>query len=152
MNTENDRSLERLDPQECWKLLSTQQVGRLGVNAEHYPLIFPVNYAVVAGDVVVIRSGPGTKLTAAGHANVTFEVDSIDPYGRTGWSVLIRGLAEEVTDRHREDLVEQTKASGVQPWAPGEHEHWVRIIPHRVTGRRISRGELLPAFEDAGYL
>jgi hypothetical protein len=24
----------------CYRLLATQQIGRLGVNAEHYPLIF----------------------------------------------------------------------------------------------------------------
>jgi nitroimidazol reductase NimA-like FMN-containing flavoprotein (pyridoxamine 5'-phosphate oxidase superfamily) len=124
----------------------------LGVNAEHYPLIFPVNYGIVAGGILVIRTGPGTKLTAAGHANVTFEVDQIDPYRHTGWSVLVRGLAEEVTDRHRVELAQTTRDSGVEPWAPGEHEHWLRIIPHAVTGRRISQGELLPAFEDAGYL
>ena len=151
--TENDGpSLEELGRDECWRLMATQQVGRLGVNAEHYPLIFPVNYRIVGSGVIVIRSGAGTKLTAAGHANVTFEVDEIDAHRQSGWSVLVRGLAEEVTDRHSPELVEQTMSSGVQPWAPGEHEHWVRIIPHTVTGRRIAQGPLLPAFEPTGYL
>ena len=36
-------SLHELTAEECYLLLATQQVGRLGVNAEHYPLIFPVN-------------------------------------------------------------------------------------------------------------
>lgn len=152
MTSEDGRTLQDLDTAECWRLVGTQQVGRLGVNAEHYPLVLPVNYAVAPGEVLVIRSGPGTKLTAAGHANVTFEVDEIDGFTRTGWSVLVRGLAEEVTAEHRAELVAATRATGVEPWAPGEHEHWIRIIPHKVTGRRIASAELLPAFEDAGYL
>lgn len=148
----DDRSLETIDVDGCWGLLATQELGRLGVLAEHYPLIVPVNYGIAAGRILVLRSGPGTKLAAAAHANVAFEVDQIDPVSRTGWSVLVRGLAEEVTDAHRTEVLESTRSAGVAPWAPGEHTHWLRLIPHKVTGRRIARADLPPAFEDAGYL
>lgn len=80
------------------------------------------------------------------------EVDQIDPVTQTGWSVLVRGLAEEVTDRHREELVASTHAAAGTPWAPGEHGHWIRLIPHRVTGRRLLGPALPPAVESAGYL
>jgi nitroimidazol reductase NimA-like FMN-containing flavoprotein (pyridoxamine 5'-phosphate oxidase superfamily) len=136
---------------ECYRLLRTQQVGRLGVNAEHYPLIFPVNYGM-DGDTIVIRTSPGTKLTAAAHANVTFEVDEIDQYARSGWSVLVRGLAEEVTDSHGPELVRRTHAAGPSPWAPGDHGHWLRVIPQHVTGRRVVPGELPPAVDPRAYL
>ena len=136
---------------ECYRLLRTQQVGRLGVNAEHYPLIFPVNYGM-DGETIVIRTSPGTKLSAAQHANVTFEVDEIDQFARSGWSVLVRGLAEEVTEAHRPELVQRTHDVGVQPWAPGEHGHWLRLIPHHVTGRRVVPGELPPAVDPRAYL
>lgn len=149
--TGTDEGLQEIGHDECFLLLATQSIGRLGVNAEHYPLIFPVNYGLDR-EVLVLRTRPGTKLSAANHANVTFEVDCIDPITRTGWSVLVRGLAEEVTGEHRADLVARTEASGVEPWAPGEAGHWLRILPHQVTGRRIVRGELPPAFVDAGYL
>jgi nitroimidazol reductase NimA-like FMN-containing flavoprotein (pyridoxamine 5'-phosphate oxidase superfamily) len=144
-------TLRTLTDDECYELLATQQIGRLGVNAEHYPLIFPVNYGLDQR-AVVVRTHPGTKLSAADHANVTFEVDCVDPISRSGWSVLIRGLAEEVTSAHRDELIERTHATGVEPWAPGEHGHWLRIIPHDVSGRRIVPGELPPPFESAGYL
>ena len=143
-------TLQTLTDDECFELLATQQIGRLGVNAEHYPLIFPVNYALDRR-VVVVRTQPGTKLGAADHANVTFEVDHIDPISRSGWSVLIRGLAEEVTSAHRTELIERTHAAAVEPWAPGEHGHWLRIIPHDVSGRRIVPGKLPPPFEAAAY-
>jgi uncharacterized protein len=145
------RELQELSADECYRLLGTQQIGRLGVNAEHYPLIFPVNYAL-DHDVIVVRTHPGTKLAAADHANVTFEVDEIDQHARAGWSVLVRGLAEEVTSAHRAELVERTHASGAEPWAPGEHGRWLRIIPHAISGRRIVPGELPPPFEAAAYL
>lgn len=137
--------------EECYRLLRSQQIGRLGVNAEHYPLIFPVNYGL-DGDTIVIRTAPGTKLAAAQHANVTFEVDEVDQYARSGWSVLVRGLAEEVTEAHGPDLVRRTHAVGVRPWAPGEHGHWLRLIPHGITGRRIVPGELPPAVDPRAYL
>jgi uncharacterized protein len=102
--TAGERSgLEVLGIDDCYRLLATQQIGRLGVNAEHYPLIFPVNYALDQG-VIVIRTNAGIKLAAADHANVTFEVDQIDERTRSGWSVLVRGLAEEVTSEHRTEL------------------------------------------------
>ncbi|MBV9920693.1 MAG: pyridoxamine 5'-phosphate oxidase family protein [Pseudonocardia sp.] len=151
MSANRGPTLQSLTDDECHALLKTQQIGRLGVNAEHYPLIFPVNYGL-DGSVVVVRTHPGTKLSAANHANVTFEVDHIDQVGRTGWSVLIRGLAEEVTGAHGAELIERTHAAGAEPWAPGEYGHWLRIIPHDVTGRRIVPGELPPPFEDAAYL
>jgi nitroimidazol reductase NimA-like FMN-containing flavoprotein (pyridoxamine 5'-phosphate oxidase superfamily) len=144
-------ALEVLDGDECYRLLATQQIGRLGVNAEHYPLIFPVNYGL-DGDVIVLRVGAGTKLAAADHANVTFEVDEIDQRSRSGWSVLVRGLAEEVTTEHRADLIRRTEDTGVTPWAPGEHGHWLRLIPQDISGRRIVPGRLPPPFEDASYL
>jgi len=75
--------LQILSDDDCYRLLATQQIGRLGVNAEHYPLIFPVNYALDHG-VIVIRTDAGTKLAAANHANVTFEVDQIDQQTRSG--------------------------------------------------------------------
>jgi uncharacterized protein len=149
--TADTGQLQHLSQDECLALLATQEIGRIGINAEHYPLIFPVNYAL-DHDVIVIRSGAGTKLTHASHGNVTFEVDAIDQGRRSGWSVLVRGLAEELTDHHRAALVERTKAAAKEPWAPGEHGHWLRLIPHAISGRRLVPGQLPPIFEPAAYL
>jgi uncharacterized protein len=149
---EHPPELQVLSTDDCYQLLTTQQIGRLGVNAEHYPLIFPVNYVLDPAGVIVIRTDSGTKLAAADHANVTFEVDEIDQWTRSGWSVLVRALAEEITREHRTELIERTKASGVEPWAPGDRGHWMRLIPQSITGRRIVPGELPPAFEPGAYL
>ena len=145
-----EATMEVLPTDECFRLLGTHELGRLGFNAEHYPLIFPVNYAL-DGTTLVIRTASETILQAAEHANVTFQVDEVDRRTRSGWSVLVRGLAEEVTSAHRAELVERTRASGVQPWAPGEHGRWMRIIPQGISGRRIVPGSLPPPFEPGSY-
>jgi nitroimidazol reductase NimA-like FMN-containing flavoprotein (pyridoxamine 5'-phosphate oxidase superfamily) len=146
-----DATLLVIPPEECYRLLGTQQFGRLAVVAEHLPLVFPVNFAL-DGQVIVVRTSPGTKLSAADHANVAFEVDEVDQASRSGWSVVVRCLAEEVTDEHRGDLVARTRASGVEPWAPGEHGSWLRLIPQAISGRRIVPGELPPAVDPRAYL
>ena len=146
-----DATMETLPADECYRLLSTQEIGRIGVNAEHYPLILPVNYAV-DGSTLVIRTHPGTVLRAAEHANVTFEVDEIDRATRSGWSVVVRGQAEEVGPEHRQEIVSRTLATGVEPWAPGEHGHWVRLIVHDISGRRIVPGQLPPPVDPRAYL
>jgi len=146
-----EATMHTIPTDECYRLLATHEIGRIGINAEHYPLILPVNYAV-DGTTLVVRTRPGTILRAATHANVTFEVDEIDRRTRSGWSVLVRGQAEEVGDEHRAELVASTRRTGVQPWAPGEHGTWLRLIAHDVSGRRIVPGELPPAVDERAYL
>ncbi len=133
-------TLTVLPSDECYRLLRSRQIGRLGVIAEHHPLIFPVTYGM-DGCVVVFRTRPGLKLDSLEHANVTFQVDDIDERTRSGWSVLVRGQAEEVGDDHSHLIVQRTHEAGVVPWAPGDGFRWIRVIPHGISGRRITPGE-----------
>jgi nitroimidazol reductase NimA-like FMN-containing flavoprotein (pyridoxamine 5'-phosphate oxidase superfamily) len=151
MTQGSEATMQAIPADECYQLLSTHEIGRIGVNAEHHPLIFPVNYAM-DGTTIVVRTHPGTVLRSAEHANVTFEVDDIDRRTRSGWSVLVRAQAEEVGAHHRAEIVARTRATGVQPWAPGEHGNWLRLIPHAISGRRIVPGELPPAVDERAYL
>jgi uncharacterized protein len=146
---ETDRALVVLPADECRRLLATRQLGRIGLVGGPFPLILPVNY-MVDGDAVVIRTDSPKITAAAHHTRVAFEVDDIDERTRSGWSVLVQALAEEVTGARRDELVERVHTGS--PWAPGEHGHWIRLIPKIVTGRRIVPGQLPPPFEDAGYL
>jgi nitroimidazol reductase NimA-like FMN-containing flavoprotein (pyridoxamine 5'-phosphate oxidase superfamily) len=149
--TAADPTMHVLSTEECYRLLATQEVGRIGLNAEDHPLIFPVNY-VLDDTTLVIRTAAGTILGAAENAHVAFEVDEIDRRTRSGWSVLVRGRAEDVAPEHRAPLLERAQAAGVEPWAPGEHGHWLRIIPYEVTGRRIVPGQLPFPMDPRAYL
>ncbi len=144
-------ALEEISRAECWRLLSTQPVGRVAVIVGHYPLVFPVNYAV-DGESVLYRTGSGTKLHSIHRSNVTFEVDEIDPIRRSGWSVMVKGVAQELTiDRNRK-VVSRAELGGATPWAPGDRNHFVRILADDISGRRIRPGELPAATDPRGYL
>jgi Pyridoxamine 5'-phosphate oxidase len=85
--------LEVLSREECLSLMATVSVGRLGVSIDALPAILPVNF-VLLREQIIVRTVPGTKLdAAAAQAVVAFEVDSYDPGGKWGWSVLVLGLA-----------------------------------------------------------
>jgi CBS domain-containing protein len=98
------------------------------------PIVLPVNFVVVS-DAVLVRTGAGELLAAAVHRQpIAFEVDGWDVLSRTGWSVLLTGLAEEVT---RPSELAEVERFRLQPWAPGLKGHVVRLRPDAVTGRRI---------------
>lgn len=131
-----DEGLELLDEEECLRLLASRRFGRVGVTIGALPAIFPVNHAVVDGEIF-FRTGAGTKLSAAlRHAVVVFEVDQVDEDTRAGWSVQAVGVAEEVTDPGLLSSVV------VAAWAPGTRDHLIRIRPEMVTGRRIAGPKL----------
>ena len=84
---------------------------------------------------VILATAPGSKFHALGHARTAaFEIDEIDEAARTGWSVILRGITEEVTRPYE---LRQTERLGLDPWAPGEKPHLLRIRANRVSGRRI---------------
>lgn len=149
-STETDRTFTVLHADECRRLLATRRFGRIGLAGGRFPLILPVNYTL-DGEVIVIRTGSPTIADAGGFARVAFEVDDVDERSRSGWSVLVQALAEEVTGDRRDELVERMRKT-TDPWAPGERGHWIRLIPQAITGRRIVPGWLPPRFEPGAYL
>lgn len=128
--------LEEINEEECWRLLASQPVGRFAVVVGHYPLVFPVNHSVVAHGVV-FRTAPGTKLWATHRSNVSFEVDELDLANKTGWSVLVRGSAREITVDRNPELVQAVQEAAPQSWAPGSKQYLVRIVADSISGRRI---------------
>jgi len=127
--------LQTLSPNECAALLAEGSIGRVGVSVGALPVVLPVNYAVLDGDVV-IRTGAGTKLDAAlVGAVVAFEIDSVDPIYHGGWSVMVQGRAQEVLDPGE---LRRVQALPLRPWADGNRDRFVRISTERISGRRIS--------------
>jgi uncharacterized protein len=120
---------------ECRRLLATDEIGRLAIIDGGTPAVFPVNY-VFDGDAIVFRTAPGTKLSSGPRHSAAFEVDAFDRQRRTGWSVVATGRLEEATHFDAATL-ERVQALPVDPWAGGERAHWMRLIPSRITGRRI---------------
>ena len=128
--------IEVISTDECMRLLGTKQIGRFSFLSGGLPQIVPVNY-VLDGDAVVFATAPGSKLWGATRSQVAFEVDHVDEAARAGWSVVIHGLAQEITDLDRPDLVARVRALPLQPWAGGDRPNLVRLAATTVTGRRV---------------
>jgi nitroimidazol reductase NimA-like FMN-containing flavoprotein (pyridoxamine 5'-phosphate oxidase superfamily) len=122
---------------ECTQLLAATNLGRLGVVTGGRPEIFPVNHVYDRqSGCVVFPTKTGTKLHAAlDWPWVAFEVDGLDPDGQGGWSVLVVGRAEELTDAAE---IERIAPARRVLWGAGSGSHWVRVVPSTMTGRRIS--------------
>ena len=134
--------LEVIPRKECLLLLAGQKVGRLGFVVDGQPMVLPVNYAV-DGDIVVFRTGEGTMLAAAHGRKVAFEVDEVDADAGTGWSVVIQGVAEELPG-NGDWLDEHLRAKAGPTWIPAPTDHYVRITPSIISGRRLRQGPPTP--------
>ena len=125
---------QELSKSECFQLLAQEHLGRVAVVDDRGPVVFPVNF-VLDRHMVVFRTDEGTKLdTACRGSRVAFEVDGTDAADRTGWSVVVRGEAVEVTDPAE---LARLRKLPLDPWAPGAKTHYVRVLPAVLTGRRI---------------
>lgn len=137
MSARPDAELRKLSRAECLELLARHNLGRLAVNGpQGAPIIRPVNYVFDrSSQSVVFRTAPGSKFHALlGTVHAAFEIDGIDQSSRTGWSVIIRGVASEVTDRAETARLDKF---GLESWAPDEKPHWMHIRAWTVSGRRI---------------
>ena len=131
--------LQRLEPEECWRLLSTESVGRFVFLDSRGPVAVPVNYVLAEGHRLVFRTeAHGNLALRAGQVRVSLEVDHIDPSFREGWSVVASGHS------HVARPGPETEALGsldVEPWADGVREAYVVITVQEITGRRVRHTE-----------
>ena len=131
-------TLETVSHEDCVRLLEAGRFGRLAYGGEDgWPVVVPVNYRW-AGTAVVVRVATGALLREVPLTAVAFEVDDADPEGEWGWSVLVAGPAFDITDAGDTES-ERLRDLAVRPWAPGIRDHWLKITPAKITGRRFGR-------------
>jgi len=122
--------LREIDHDECIHLLGSQQVGRIAFTDDSGPDVLPVNYVMDGQDVLITTTGYGALARAATNARVAFEVDELDDYTESAWSVVVRGRAT------RESPLDQPPQRP-HPWADGTRTYLLRIRPDTVSGRRL---------------
>lgn len=123
--------LVELDPEECWSLLAARSVGRIAFEDGHGPCVLPVNHVAGDGKIRFKTSPYGVLAGAIDGQRVAFEVDDVDDFHSSGWSVLMRGRAT---------LLEASTwgaADDPAPWPEGQHPLLVEIEPTEVSGRRL---------------
>ncbi len=128
-------SLDSIARGDCWGLLATARVGRVGLLVDGRPEILPVNYAL-DGETVLYRTAEGSVLNQASLSVVAFEVDHVDEATHTGWSVLVQGVAQDIGDAV-DPTSERLRRLSLVTWAPGARQRWFRIDPGKVSGRRL---------------
>ena len=119
---------------ECLELLAPGGIGRVGLTSVAGVVILPVNFAV-SRSAIIFRTAPDTLLAMRTSTQISFEADHIDEAQQAGWSVLVQGHARNVTDEPEIRRLERT--AGLEPWAGGARDVWMRITPMRISGRRI---------------
>ncbi|MFE5211498.1 pyridoxamine 5'-phosphate oxidase family protein [Streptomyces sp. NPDC056600] len=126
-----------LDRPESLRLLGTAAIGRIVHTRQALPAVLPVNFCLDDDGAVVLRTSAASELARAVDGTVVaFEADEVDRAARSGWSVLLTGAAEVVTDpaEHRR-LAERGPRSWVA--VPPRQEVFIRILPELVTGRKV---------------
>jgi nitroimidazol reductase NimA-like FMN-containing flavoprotein (pyridoxamine 5'-phosphate oxidase superfamily) len=127
--------LEVLQWRECLRLLASYSIGSVAVTVDGSPTIFPVKHHVVDIDTIVFRSDRSMLPHTSGGSRMSLEVDGIDDTAQS-WSVIVHGFGREVVAAELARLREL----GLEPPAPGQKTHWIRILPDKITGRRIAQG------------
>lgn len=130
-------AMEVLSEEQCVQLLELHDLGRVALQLGDQPEVFPVNYAT-DGKIVVFRTARGTKLDQATEGRIAFEVDDWDPHTGIGWSVMLKGVAQEVKDA-MDPFNEALRSRPVTPLAPGERDLLLAIYPAEISGRRFRR-------------
>ena len=130
--------LAELGRDECLRLLGSAAVGRVVVltGLGPTPVIRPVNYVFdEVSQSVVFRCTEGSKLiTLLRAARAWFEVDEVHPASRSGWSVIVSGVTEPVTERHE---IRRLERLALHSWIAGPESRWIRIRARVVSGRRV---------------
>jgi len=127
--------VEELDADTCWQLLELGAIGRLAVTGhDGAPDVMPINY-LVHERALFFRTAPGGKLRSIdAHPKVAFEIDGHDAASR--WSVVVRGTARVLSTRSE---IEASGVARLMSWSPTQKDHFVRLSPRTVSGRRFPR-------------
>ena len=127
-------TLKQLSRDECLHLMTSAVVGRIIYTRQALPAVELVNFAIDDGDIIIRTDHSGKLAAATRGAVVAFEADSLDTVRHVGWSVTVVGQSQEVTDPGEIGRLERI---GLNSWAPGGRQHFIRISPGILNGRRL---------------
>lgn len=141
------RRAEPLDRDEAMELLGSVAFGRLVFTLSALPAVRPVNHVLDDGDIVIrtrrlagvstaLAEATDGRLGGSGSIVVAYEADVIDPDTRLGWSVVVTGFAETVTDLARLARIERH----LHPWLDSVMDTAIAITPEVVSGIRLVAG------------
>lgn len=140
------RTVQPIGADEALELLASVSYGRVVFTLAALPAIRPVNHVVDDGQIVIrTRRLAGLSSALAQHAGtvdqnpdlvVAYEADVLDPVQRTGWSVVVTGIATTITDPERLARIGER----LRPWVDSPMDTAIAISPEIVNGIRLVAG------------
>lgn len=128
------RASDQLSTDECWALIAGQTTGRIGFLYEGQVTIWPLN-CIVYDRGVYFRTAEDGVIARSGLERAAFQLDHIDSVARSGWTILVNGRVERVTDPGL--LTTLWGRPTDEPWAPGQRNVFFGITGDRICGRRV---------------
>lgn len=130
------RTFDRIGAEECWLLVGSEGVGRVGFMGATNIQIVPTRYDAQRG-TAYFRAGTFGELARRVHGRaVTLQVDDIDHANFSGWSVVMTGTAHRVDDAAT--VAARWSAGRPSPWLPTPQAQWIALDVDEITGERVS--------------
>ncbi|MDP2773783.1 MAG: pyridoxamine 5'-phosphate oxidase family protein [Nocardioides sp.] len=131
-STRGGGRLAELTPYDCWALIAEVQVGRVAWCRPEGPGVVPVNLAVLHGAVWFRTTNDSALVKECRGQRVAVEVDEVDLQTRSGWSVVVLGVAEVIDPDDAPQSLHLMEA-----WPAGDRSAYVRVESLEVSGRRL---------------
>jgi nitroimidazol reductase NimA-like FMN-containing flavoprotein (pyridoxamine 5'-phosphate oxidase superfamily) len=119
---------------QCMALLASTTVGRVAVTSRALPAVVPVNYLLAGNRIVFRTKRSGMLARACDDAVVGFQVDDLEVSGRSGWSVLVVGVARLLEGSADLRALELNLVSAVDGFGG---DQFVGITLGQVSGRLV---------------
>lgn len=131
----HSRAFERLDAEECWKLVGSEGVGRIGFLSETKMHIVPTRYDAHRG-TVYFRAGTFGELARRVHGQaVSLQVDHLDRATFSGWSVVMSGRAHRVEDAAT--VAARWSVGRPSPWLSSPDSQWIALRVDDIGGEQV---------------
>lgn len=127
------RRLRKLAKEESLELLGSVPLGRVVFSLRALPAVRVVNHVLDDGAIVFRTHEDAAIVPAASGPSgsvVAYQADDIDGRDRSGWSVVVTGVARLVDD----PAAVARYLDILEPWVEGERGQVIRIDPEIVSG------------------
>ena len=128
------RASEQLNAEECWALMAGQTTGRIGFLHDGLVTIFPLN-CIVHDRAVYFRTAAEGVIATSQLERAAFQLDHLDTVTRSGWTILVNGSLERISDPELLKTLWGSRAD--EPWAPGQRNVFFGIAVQKISGRRV---------------
>ncbi|WP_323138013.1 pyridoxamine 5'-phosphate oxidase family protein [Streptomyces sp. NBC_01433] len=104
-------------------------MGRVALASGDGPVLLPLNYQVLDGEVMFSTAEPSPLARAAG-TEIAFEADHIDDAFSRGWSVMVVGPVRAVTDADDAGRLRDAAYSSPMGGGRAPERHGAYAPPH----------------------